>query len=478
MNPDAGEASKQKAAAVAGKSKSSEKKENSKDKEEVDASAVSGNAEASNPESSNEDPVVIEGEATEVDADAEDLHASDEGTASEASEASSEDAQETSDDVSSTEEAGADVEEPATALVPPPQTEQQSAGSGVPVLAMIFGGIVAGAIGYFGAALAPKPEPAPFDDTELTAGIAANTAALGDLEGSLAALQEVSAPEVDLSGLEAQIGTITQSLDMLTSELATLQTDLSETTAAFEAQANELDERVVALETAVPQAGELATEDELRALRTRIEEMMGEAEARLAEAQAEADAIAQEAAEMRAAAEAEAEEVAAAAEAREAELQALAERQSALLDLKSAIEAGTGYAETLPALDAVPDVISANAESGIPTIKSLQESFPPAARAALSQSVTIAEDASVGERLTAFINRRTNARSLTEQEGDSPDAVLSRAEARLGEGDLAAAVAELDNLPEAGKAALENWLEQARTRLAAVAAVDELTATN
>ena len=449
---------------MAGKSKSSEKKENSKDKEEVDASEVSGEAAASNPESSSEDPVVIEGEATEVDADAKDLHASDE------SEASTEDAPEGSDEtsgnVASTEEAAIDVEEPATATVPPPQTEQQSAGSGVPVLAMVFGGIVAGAIGYFGSALAPKPEPAPFDDSELTSGIAANTAALGDLEGSLAALREVSAPEVDLSGLEAQIGTITQSLDTLSSELTTLQTGLSESTAAFEAQANELDERVVALETAVPQAGELATEDELRALRTRIEEMTGEAEARLAEAQAEADAIAREAAEMRAAAEEEALEVTAAADAREAELQALAERQSALLDLKSAIEAGTGYAEILPALGAVPDVISANAESGVPTIKSLQESFPAVARAALSQSVTVADDASVGERLTAFINRRTNARSLTEQEGDSPDAVLSRA------------VAELDGFPEAGKAALENWLEQARTRLAAAEAVDELTATN
>ncbi|MDJ0640573.1 MAG: mitofilin family membrane protein [Paracoccaceae bacterium] len=467
---------------MAGKSKSSEKKENSKDKEEVDASEVSGEAAASNPESSSEDPVVIEGEATEVDADAEDLHTADEGTASDESEASTEDApegsDETSGDVASTEETATDVEAPAAATAQPPQTEQQSAGSGVPVLAMVFGGIVAGAIGYFGSALAPKPEPAPFDESELTAGIAANTAALGDLEGSLAALQEVSAPEVDLSGLESQIGTIMQSLDTLTRELTTLQTGLSETTAAFEAQANELDERVVALETAVPQAGELATDDELRALRTRIEEMMGEAEARLAEAQAEADAIAQEATEMRAAAEAEALEVAAAAEAREAELQALGERQSALLDLKSAMEAGTGYAETLPALGAVPDVISANAESGIPTIKSLQESFPTVARTALSQSVTVAEDASVGERLTAFINRRTNARSLTEQEGDSPDAVLSRAEARLGEGDLAAAVAELDSLPEAGKAALEDWLEQARTRLTAVEAVDELTATN
>ena len=181
---------------------------------------------------------------------------------------------------------------------------------------------------------------------------------------------------------------------------------------------------------------------------------------------------------MRAAAEAEALEVAAAAEAREAELQAASERQAALLDLKSAIQAGAAYTETLPALGDVPDVIAANAEGGVPTIRSRRESFPAAARAALSQSVTVAEDASAGERLIAFLDRRTNARSLTEQEGDSPDAVLSRAEARLNEGDLAAALAELETLPEEGKAAMADWLERAQTRLSALNAIDDLTATN
>ena len=312
----------------------------------------------------------------------------------------------------------------------------------------------------------------------MNAGIASNAAALAELENSLSALQNAPAPEIDLSGVEAELGTITRSLEALTSDLSALEGALTDSAAALDTRMTELDERIVALETAVPAAGELATDDELRALRSRIEDMMGEAEARLAEAQAEAEAIAQEAAELRAAAEAEALEVAAAAEARATELQAITARQTALVELKTAVETGAGYAELLSDLGSVPDALSAHAANGVPTIRALQESFPTAARAALSQSVTVAEDASTGERLTAFLKRRTNARSLTEQPGDSPDAVLSRAEARLGEGDLAAAVAELDGLPEAGKAALQDWLEQASTRISAVAALDELTATN
>ena len=64
------------------------------------------------------------------------------------------------------------------------------------------------------------------------------------------------------------------------------------------------------------------------------------------------------------------------------------------------------------------------------------------------------------------------------KEGDSPDAVLSRAEASLGEGDLETALNELEALPPEGRAAMSDWLEQAELRLSVVTAIDELTATN
>ncbi len=470
-------ASKQKAAAVAGKSKSSEKSEKSKDNEDIAAIDTGKKPEASDAESILDDPITIESEASEVEAEAGDFPPDqDEDTATQA-DAESADKPEDPESLDSVQEGGR-TEDDQEEVLANDAYETKSIGGGASVLALVFGGIIAGAIGYFASSLAPRPEAPAFDDTELSAGIAANTAALSELESGISALQNTPAQDVDFSPLETEIGSIAETLNQLEASLSDLRGSLSDTAAAFETKANELDDRIVALETAVPEAGELATGDELSDLRARIEEMMVNAETRLAEAQAEAEQITLRAAEARAASEAEAQEIAAAAEAREAELAAMAQKQAALVDLKAAVEAGASYADVLPALGPVPEALSANADNGVPTFKSLRDSFPDAARAALSASSVVSEDASTGERLTAFLKRRTNARSLTEQEGDGPDAVLSRAEARLDEGDLSAAVTELEDMPEAGKSALADWLEQAQTRLAALAAIDELTATN
>jgi hypothetical protein len=51
--------------------------------------------------------------------------------------------------------------------------------------------------------------------------------------------------------------------------------------------------------------------------------------------------------------------------------------------------------------------------------------------------------------------------------GDTPSAVLARAEAALDKGDLAAAVKEVGALQGAPRDALSGWLDQARARLGA-----------
>ena len=61
-------------------------------------------------------------------------------------------------------------------------------------------------------------------------------------------------------------------------------------------------------------------------------------------------------------------------------------------------------------------------------------------------------------------------------EGDHAAARVARAEARLADGDLAGAVAELEGLEGAPAAAAAPWLEQARTRLAAENALHGLRA--
>ena len=68
------------------------------------------------------------------------------------------------------------------------------------------------------------------------------------------------------------------------------------------------------------------------------------------------------------------------------------------------------------------------------------------------------------------------ARSVTPQEGDGADAVLSRAEAALRTGNLTDVLAELDTLPDPAKPAIAAWLETAKTRQAALSAGNALSA--
>jgi len=62
----------------------------------------------------------------------------------------------------------------------------------------------------------------------------------------------------------------------------------------------------------------------------------------------------------------------------------------------------------------------------------------------------------------------------SQAEGDSVDARVARAEASLNDGDLAAAVTELDQLEGEPAQAAADWLAQAKARLAAEQAVTQL----
>ncbi|MFC3119087.1 mitofilin family membrane protein [Jhaorihella thermophila] len=72
------------------------------------------------------------------------------------------------------------------------------------------------------------------------------------------------------------------------------------------------------------------------------------------------------------------------------------------------------------------------------------------------------------------MERQLGLRSVKPRAGDDADAILSRAEAALTGGDLNRALAELDALPQTARDAMSDWLAQARTRQAAIAAVDDL----
>lgn len=341
---------------------------------------------------------------------------------------------------------------------------------------MVLGGLVAGAIG-FGAAFFLNP--GLFGQSEVVTraieGVDSNATSLAELSSTVDTLG-ASIPEApDLSGLEAGLAELGGSLDKVSGQVADLTQGLADSDAKTTTRLSELTatidtlrERVAALEvqggnTNAAQADEAAAQ--LSAFQTDLDALVADAEARIVAAEEKAQAIL---AEAQAAAEAK--------EQSAAEQAALALKQAALSELKAAVDAGASFKEIVTALDDVPPELASHADTGVPTMVALQQSFAPAARAALATVQTVPEDASTGERFSAFLRRQTNARSLAPKEGNDADAVLSRAEAHLSAGKLSETLSEVSTLPEDAQAAMSGWLSDAQTRQAALKAVDALSA--
>ncbi len=115
-----------------------------------------------------------------------------------------------------------------------------------------------------------------------------------------------------------------------------------------------------------------------------------------------------------------------------------------------------------------------DAVDGLPTLSDLRTQYPAAARAALSAARDAGVSGETGNAFVNFLRSTLDIRSVTAQAGDSVDAVLSRAEAALGSGQLAAALDELAALPPEAAAKMQDWLAAARNRIDVGAAIDAL----
>jgi hypothetical protein len=149
--------------------------------------------------------------------------------------------------------------------------------------------------------------------------------------------------------------------------------------------------------------------------------------------------------------------------------------------LRAALTAGQPFAEVADRLAAAPGVtlpegLGAAAATGAPTLASLREGFPEAAHAAIRASILAGAGEGVMARAGAFVSAQVASRSLTPQEGMSPDAVLSRIEDRLRRDDLAGVLAEAEQLPSEAREAMAGWLAGVRLRLAAEAGLAEISA--
>jgi len=154
----------------------------------------------------------------------------------------------------------------------------------------------------------------------------------------------------------------------------------------------------------------------------------------------------------------------------------------ATAQLRQRVLDGTAYAAALQAASSVAGddaalapllaSLEARADSGVPTRAALQEAFPAMARTALRAADGTPEG--MLDRTWQRLGDLVTVRRTGDVAGDSPEAILARSEARLTEGDLAAATAELRGLSGPAGEAAAAWLADAEARLAAEQAVGDL----
>lgn len=105
------------------------------------------------------------------------------------------------------------------------------------------------------------------------------------------------------------------------------------------------------------------------------------------------------------------------------------------------------------------------AETGAPTRAALAAEFPEVADHAAAASRTTQEETSLLSRISHALGALVSVRRTGDITGSGPDAVLARAERRVAEGDIEAALDQLRGLPAGGKAATADWRERAQRRV-------------
>ena len=330
-------------------------------------------------------------------------------------------------------EAAAVATEPTPAEMP-----ERTGGGGF--FSLVLGGAIAAAIGY-GVAVYLGDAAWPFANQssaldELSATVSDQAAEADAMRSEIATLKEEIANAGD-GGQEAAL----QEVEALITRLT------------------DMDQRLTDLENRpVPQAGVgglavAAYEEQLAGMRAMFEEEL----ARIRATQADAEAAGQTAAER--------------AEA--------AAMRAGLAQIQASVDSGAPYVDALGRLNNVgidvPAGLADSAETGVPTLAGLQRDYPAAARAALNASIKAQSEAGQIDPLTGFLKMQLGTRSLEPREGDDPDAILSRAEAALRDGNLSRSLSELEALSEAGAEAMAGWVAKAQARNDAVTALAALS---
>jgi hypothetical protein len=274
------------------------------------------------------------------------------------------------------------------------------------------------------------------------------------LAAEIGALQEtVSASDVG-ADVRQRLDRVDSALEGQAAELANLKDQLSGATAAS-GQLN--DEAVAKIDVYQAEVDGLRAEmaavsDKVAALATRLDQVAAEANRQIQTAQSQVGEIQQQADTALGAAEIGAD----------------------VALIRAAVASGQPFEEPLQRLSShletpVPEGLTAAAPTGVETMAELRASYPDAAHAAIRASILAGAGDGVLARSRAYLEAQVASRSLTPQQGQGTDAVLSRMEDHLRQDDLRGVLAEAENLPSEAAAAMSGWLDAARLRADAAA---------
>lgn len=347
----------------------------------------------------------------------------------------------------------AEADVPAVALAeperpaPPPEPPKTPPAKRGGFLGMLLGGAIAAGAGFGLAQYVPGGWPLA-ETSALQTALEAQAKAISALQAQLAESAKLDARLAALEGAPTDLGPLSEAVAGLTERVAAIESLPQDGSSASPAAIAALGAQLAKLQTELDALKSQAATGNAPALAAETEARLKEAEAQAAQIKSEAEALTR-----------------------------AATARAALGRLQSALDTGAPFAAFLPDLGTdIPEALATHAETGLPSLTKLQETFPEAARTALEAALRADMGESWTERATSFLRNQTGARSLTPREGTDPDAILSRAEAALATGDLTTALTELAALPEVAQTAMVDWRAMAEQRQAGEAALKTITA--
>jgi uroporphyrinogen-III synthase len=384
---------------------------------------------------------------------------------------------------------------PASPVAPPLRAARPRASAGAILLAGIIGALLAGA-GVLGVVrYAPDRLGLAASSNADNKAVAVLTQQLADVSTRLAELQQqvTSLPKVPgdiaqvgdrITALQRDVAALKSASAAAAAPLPAEITGLPQRLADLEVRVSELkpadlasiSARLAALEQRPAGSGDAAALEKVKADLAVFDQRLKDAEGAAADIAALKQALAQ-----LAAANAKSGNGAAGIALSIDQLQRLISSGKPYASAIAALEKFAGGDPKLSAaLAPALGVLKANADKGVATLAELQAAFSATAdaitHAASSVAETTSPDASFGERVLARLSALVTIRPEGENvQGDEPLARLARAEAKLNGGDVDGAVSELSGLPAGAIAdAAKPWLDRARARLDAEAALDRL----